>query len=278
MTYKELSGQIQKKKSYLCVGLDSDINKIPKFLLDYEFPVFEFNKRIINATHSFSVAYKLNTAFYETMGAAGWATMELTVNYIRENYPGLFLIADAKRGDIGNTSSMYATTFLRNMDFDAITVAPYMGTDSVTPFLHHDGKWVILLALTSNEGAADFQLQKTGSAGKMLYEHVIQQSASWGDYNNMMYVVGATRADAFKNIRKIIPNHFLLVPGVGAQGGSLKDVSSYGLNRDAGLLINASRSIIYADGSDRFDKASAREAEKLQQEMSLILKARRIIN
>ena len=277
MNYKELAEQIRTKRGYLCVGLDSDLNKIPRFLLNAEYPVFEFNRKIIDATAKYAVAYKMNTAFYESIGAAGWVTMELTVNYLREHYPEIFLIADAKRGDIGNTSRMYAMAFLRNMNFDAITVAPYMGSDSVQPFLVHDEKWVILLALTSNAGATDFQLKKTGDSDTFFYEEVIQQSKKWADHTRMMYVVGATKAQAFKSIRKIIPDHFLLVPGVGAQGGSLEEVSMNGLNKNGGLLVNSSRSIIYADGSDGFQDAAATGAQKIQEEMEKLLKLKKII-
>jgi orotidine-5'-phosphate decarboxylase len=227
---------IVKKRSFLCVGLDSEIDKIPSFLLKGKDPVFEFNKRIIDSTHEFAVAYKPNVAFYECYGAKGWVSLESTVKYIKEFYPGIFIIADAKRGDIGNTSKMYAKAFLENMPFDAITVAPYMGEDSVSPFLSYNEKWVVLLALTSNKGADDFQYHNED--GIKLFERVLTVSQKWGTTNNLMYVVGATRAEMLKDIRKLVPDHFLLVPGVGAQGGSLEEVAKFGLNSKCGLLVN----------------------------------------
>jgi len=245
-------------------------------LLEHEYPVFEFNKQIIDATHEYAVAYKPNLAFYEMLGAAGYMSLEMTVTYLRENYPDLFIIADAKRGDIGNTSHMYAHAFFKTLDFDAITLSPYMGHDSISPFLEMDGKWVVLLALTSNEGSADFQ-QLRMEGGKQLYEEIIMTSSEWGSVNNMMYVAGATRAEAFERIRKLIPEHFLLVPGIGSQGGSLKDVSEYGMNDRCGLLVNASRSIIYADGTNKFIDAARSEAAKLQAQMQEILKNRELI-
>jgi orotidine-5'-phosphate decarboxylase len=269
MTRKDLFEQIKKKKSFLCVGLDADKRKIPSHLLKEEDPVFAFNKQIIDATHEFCVAYKPNTAFYEAEGLAGWKSLEKTASYLRNHYPAHLSIADAKRGDIGNTSSMYARAFFENMSFDALTVAPYMGADSVKPFLKYPGKWVILLALTSNEGALDFQTLKT-PAGP-LFAEVLRSSSAWGSSDSMMYVVGATKAEMLKEIRTIVPNHFLLVPGVGAQGGSLQDVFKYGANRECGLLVNASRSIIYADGGVGFADAARTEAQKIQEEMAVLL-------
>src|ERR1035437_7683198 len=247
MNQSELFENIVKKHSFLCVGLDSEIEKIPSFLLKEEDPVFEFNKRIVDATHKYTVAYKPNVAFYECYGAKGWKSLEATVRYIRENFPDVFIIADAKRGDIGNTSKMYAKAFFERIDFDAITLSPYMGADSITPFLEYQNKWVILLALTSNPGADDFQQLVEKEKGIPLYESVIQKSEKWGSENNLMYVVGATRAELLIKIRKIIPNHFLLIPGVGAQGGSLSDVAQFGFNSQCGLIVNSSRAIIYAD-------------------------------
>ena len=272
MTFEELVLQIKKKKSYLCVGLDTDIHKIPKFLLNADYPVFEFNKQIIDATAPYSVAYKPNIAFYESLGAAGWISLEMTMRYLHEKYPDCFVIADAKRGDIGNTSSMYAKAFLENLNADAVTVAPYMGADSVLPFLEFRDKWVVLLALTSNAGSADFQMSELASNGMKLYEQVIRTSMNWADHNRMMYVIGATRAEMLTQIRKIIPNHFILVPGVGAQGGSLKEVSQNGLNKNCGLLVNSSRNIIYAEVTDQFAKAAGEAAASVQSEMAGYLK------
>lgn len=269
MTYNELFEQIEKKRSFLCVGLDSDIAKLPKHLLDCEDPVFEFNKAIIDATAEYTIAYKPNIAFYESRGLEGWRSLEKTVNYIKSNYPEIFTIADAKRGDIGNTSQMYAKAFLETLDFDSITVAPYMGEDSVTPFIAYPNKWVILLALTSNKGAFDFQFFEEN--GVKLYERVLEKSQEWGDKDNMMYVVGATKADMLANIRRIVPNHFLLVPGVGAQGGSLQEVAQYGMNSHCGLIVNSSRGIIFADSTEKFADVARIEAQKLQQEMSELL-------
>jgi len=268
MNARQLFNQVREKQSYLCIGLDTDYERIPKVLLDTEYPVFEFNKRIIKATADLAVAYKPNLAFYESLGASGQMSLEMTVNYIRTHFPELFIIADAKRGDIGNTSKMYASAFFRNFDFDAITVAPYMGIDSVKPFLEYNEKWVILLALTSNEGAADFQLLKIEGKNEYLFERVISISREWGNSDNMMYVVGATKADWLKKIRTIIPDHFLLIPGVGAQGGSLKEVSEAGLNQQCGLLVNSSRSIIYADITSKFDEAAREAALEIQKEMA----------
>lgn len=273
MTKQELFENIQRKKSFLCVGLDTDINKIPEFIFDEsDDPVFEFNKVIIDSTADLCVAYKPNLAFYESLGLAGWDVLDRTVDYIRTNYPDQFIIADAKRGDIGNTSAMYARTFLGNMSFDAVTVAPYMGEDSVTPFLTYDDKWVILLALTSNKGAYDFQLMKDAETGERLFEKVLKTSQQWGTDDNLMYVVGATKAEMLADIRKIVPNHFLLVPGVGAQGGSLEDVAKFGMNNSCGLLVNSSRQIIYAGNDVNFAQAARHEAEKVQIEMEFLLK------
>lgn len=278
MTKQELFENIQRKKSFLCVGLDTDINKIPEFMFDASNdPVFEFNKAIIDATADLCVAYKPNLAFYESLGLAGWDVLDRTVDYIRTHYPDQFIIADAKRGDIGNTSAMYARTFLGNMNFDSVTVAPYMGEDSVTPFLGYDGKWVILLALTSNKGAYDFQFEKNAETGERLFEKVLKTSLEWGTDENMMYVVGATKAEMLSDIRAVVPDHFLLVPGVGAQGGSLEEVARYGLNSTCGLLVNSSRQIMYASSEPDFALAARREAEKVQTEMEFILKQAELI-
>jgi orotidine-5'-phosphate decarboxylase len=270
MNSDKLYSNIQKKKSYLCVGLDSAFEKIPASLQKLKQSVFEFNKQIVDATAKFAVAYKPNLAFYESRGLTGWADLELTVNYIKKNYPEIFIIADAKRGDIGNTSAMYAKAFFENMHFDAVTVAPYMGEDSVKPFLNFENKYVILLALTSNQSAADFQYFASGT-GKPLFSEVIDVSKKWGSKDNIMYVVGATKASMLSDIRKQIPDHFLLVPGVGAQGGNLQEVSEHGLNEKCGLLINASRSVIFAGNGNDFAKKAAKEAENLQQQMEQIL-------
>lgn len=270
MNKQTLFQNILKKKSFLCVGLDTDIEKIPSYLIENtDDPVFEFNKAIIDATADYCVAYKPNLAFYESLGIDGWDALERTVDYIKSNYPDQFLIADAKRGDIGNTSSMYAKTFLGNMNFDSVTVAPYMGEDSVKPFLAYEDKWVILLALTSNKGAFDFQFMEEN--GTKLYEKVLAKSQEWGNDKNLMYVVGATKADMLADIRKIIPNHFLLVPGVGAQGGSLQEVAKYGMNSECGLLVNSSRQIIYASSDENYAQAAAAEAQKVQIEMEKLL-------
>lgn len=270
MTRDQLFQQIQKKESFLCVGLDTDIQKIPRFLMDTTDPIFAFNKEIIDATHDLSVAYKPNLAFYESLGVNGWNSLEKTVNYIRYNYPDLFIIADAKRGDIGNTSNLYARAFFDAMDFDAVTVAPYMGEDSVKPFLTYVDKWVILLALTSNKGADDFQYMNED--GERLFERVLKYSSAWGNEENMMYVVGATRAEMLTEVRKVVPDHFLLVPGVGAQGGSLADVAKYGMNRHCGLLVNSSRQIIYAGNGDDFATQARHAAREVQTEMAALLK------
>ena len=279
MTKQELFEQIKNKKSFLCVGLDSDINKIPKHLLDSEDPVFEFNKQIIDATLPYTVAYKPNIAFYESRGAEGWKSLEKTINYLNEKAPEAFTIADAKRGDIGNTSKMYAKAFLENMPFDSITVAPYMGVDSVSPFLEYDNKWVVLLALTSNKGAFDFQTVKpTSDKDDELYKQVLTKSQEWANDQRMMYVVGATKAEFFTEIRKYVPDHFLLVPGVGAQGGSLSEVSKYGMNDTCGLLVNSSRGIIFASVEKDFAEVAASKAKELQIEMESLLKDKGLCN
>ena len=275
MTPTELFEQIKKKNSFLCIGLDTDLSKIPAHLLKTEDPFFEFNKQIIDATKDLCVAYKPNMAFYETQGVKGWISLEKTIQYINQTCSDMFTIADAKRGDIGNTSKMYAQAFLEGLNFDSITVAPYMGEDSVTPFLEYKNKWVILLALTSNKGALDFQTSRLvtsdGGKEKKLFEQVLLTSKKWGTPANMMYVVGATQAEMLKDIRRIIPEHFLLVPGVGAQGGSLQDVAKYGMNKQCGLIVNSSRGVIYAgNGTDFADKAR-QEALILQQEMKQLL-------
>ncbi len=275
MNHSELYENIVRKRSYLCVGLDTEMEKIPSFLLKEKDPVFEFNKLIIDATSEFTVAYKPNVAFYECYGANGWKSLESTVTYIKKKYPDIFVIADAKRGDIGNTSKMYAKAFFENMPFDAITVAPYMGEDSVTPFLSYSNKWVILLALTSNKGADDFQYHNED--GIKLFERVLSVSNRWGSHDNLMYVVGATRAEMLKEIRKIVPDHFLLVPGIGAQGGSLAEVTKFGMNNKCGLLVNSSRAIIFADSSKDFDKIAGRKAQEIQTEMEKYLSERNLI-
>jgi orotidine-5'-phosphate decarboxylase len=264
MTRQQLVEQIQKKQSYLCVGLDTDITKIPKHLLKEEDPVFAFNKAIIDATRDLCVSYKINTAFYEALGLKGWEAMEKTVKYIGT---GHFTIADAKRGDIGNTSDQYAKAFFEVLPFDSITVAPYMGKDSVEPFLQYEGKWAIVLGLTSNAGANDFELQRLDD-DRLLYEKVLQTIAGWGTPANLMFVVGATQGDAFINIRRLAPDHFYLVPGVGAQGGSLKDISQKAMNKDCGLLVNASRAIIYASGKEDFADQARIVAKQYQGEMA----------
>ena len=272
MNNQQLFENIREKGSFLCVGLDTDIKKIPAFLLDTTDPIFAFNKEIIDATARYTVAYKPNLAFYESEGLEGWRSLEKTVHYLHENYPDIFLIGDAKRGDIGNTSSMYAKAFFEKMKFDAITVAPYMGEDSVKPFLAYDGKWVVLLALTSNKGAFDFQYI-ADNKGERLFEKVIRTSLNWGNAENMMYVVGATKAEELADIRKIIPHHFLLVPGVGAQGGSLHEVANYGMNKQCGLLVNSSRAIIYASTGSDFALKAAESAKATRDEMFELLKS-----
>jgi len=269
MTTPQLIEQIRLKKSFLCIGLDVDLTKIPAHLLETEDSIFEFNKAIIDATHDLCVSYKPNTAFYEAYGIKGWQSLQKTITYINENYPEIFTIADAKRGDIGNTSTMYAKAFFEDLNFDSVTVAPYMGKDSVEPFLAFENKHTIMLALTSNEGAFDFQTLETN--GKELYKTVLETSATWKNSQNLMYVVGATKAEYFTEIRKIVPNSFLLVPGVGAQGGSLAEVCKYGMNEKIGLLINSSRGIIYASNGTDFAEKAREEALKLQVEMEEIL-------
>jgi len=271
MDYNQIFEQIKKKQSFLCVGLDTDINKIPQYLLELNDPVFEFNKQIVDSTAKYVVAYKPNIAFYEALGVKGWQSLEKTVGYIKDKYPEIFLIADAKRGDIGNTSNMYAKAFFENMKFDAITLAPYMGEDSISPFLVYKNKWAVLLALTSNNSAKDFQLLDIKDTNNKLFQNVIEKSSSWGDCNNLMYVVGATKAEKLQDIRKIIPNNFLLIPGVGAQGGSLEEVAKYGMNKKCGLLVNSSRGIIYADSSEKFAEAAGIKAAKVQDEMKTLL-------
>ena len=270
MTTKQLIEQIHLKKSFLCIGLDVDLTKIPSHLLQEEDPIFSFNKAIIDATHHLCVAYKPNTAFYEAYGIKGWKSLEKTIKYINKNHPEIFTIADAKRGDIGNTSSMYAKAFFEDLAFDSVTVAPYMGKDSVEPFLAFEDKHTIMLALTSNQGAFDFQTKNT--EGKELYKNVLEISKSWKNSENLMYVVGATKAEYFKEIRKIIPDSFLLVPGVGAQGGNLHEVCKYGMSTNVGLLINSSRGIIYASNDLNFANSAKEKAAELQSEMETILK------
>ncbi|SHL13294.1 orotidine-5'-phosphate decarboxylase [Flavobacterium chilense] len=269
MTTQQLHEQILLKKSFLCVGLDPDLTKIPPHLLETEDPIFEFNKAIIDATHDLAVGYKPNTAFFEAYGIKGWMSLQKTINYINENFPEIFTIADAKRGDIGNTSSMYAKAFFEDLNFDSVTVAPYMGKDSVEPFLAFENKHTIMLALTSNEGAFDFQTLNTN--GTELYKQVLETSKSWKNSHNLMYVVGATKAEYFADIRKIVPDSFLLVPGIGAQGGSLSEVCKYGMNDKIGLLVNSARAIIYASKGTDFAEKAREEALKVQQEMESII-------
>ncbi len=273
MNRDQLIANIKTKRSFLCIGLDTDIEKIPQHLRSLDDPVFEFNKRIIDATKAHCVAYKPNIAFYERMGINGWNSLKKTLDYIPDD---IFTIADAKRGDIGNTSEMYAGTFFNTYDFDSVTVAPYMGSDSVKPFLKFQDKWVILLALTSNPGSLDFQTQSL-STGERVFERVLEVSSKWGNAGNMMYVIGATRAEMLEDVRKLIPDHFLLVPGVGAQGGSLEEVCKYGMNKDIGLLVNSSRGIIYASSGEDFESAAASESKKLQLSMEEVLKQNGIV-
>ncbi len=270
MNRNELIAQIKEKKTFLCVGLDTDIKKIPQHLLSEEDPIYSFNKAIIDATAPYCVAYKPNLAFYECGGLNGWKSLDKTIKYLKENYPNHLIIADAKRGDIGNTSKMYARCFFEEMDVDAITVAPYMGEDSVTPFLGYDGKWVILLALTSNKGSHDFQLI-SDTEGTRLFEHVLTKSQQWADSSQMMYVVGATQGRMFEDIRRLAPDHFLLVPGIGAQGGSLEEVCKYGMTKDCGLLVNSSRAIIYADSTEQYAEVAGKEAQKVAEEMAQLM-------
>jgi len=267
MTREQLIQQIFAKKSFLCVGLDTDAKKIPVCLLDLHDPIFEFNKAIVDATAPYCVAYKPNLAFYEAHGIHGMKAFQKTVEYIREQHPHHFIIADAKRGDIGNTSKMYARTFFEEYDVDALTIAPYMGEDSVTPFLEYDSKWVIMLALTSNKGSLDFQLMQDEN-GERLFEKVMRKGQEWGTPQNMMFVVGATRGEMFRDVRRVAPDHFLLVPGVGAQGGSLEEVCRYGMTKDCGLLVNSSRGIIYASNDDHFAEIAGNKAREIQQQMA----------
>ncbi len=270
MNYTDLVNNIKAKQSFLCVGLDTDITKIPEHLMSFDDPIFEFNKQIIDATIKYTIAYKPNLAFYESMGITGLQSLEKTVKYLNENYPEAFIIADAKRGDIGNTSKMYAKAFFENMNFDSVTVAPYMGEDSVTPFLSYNNKWIILLALTSNQGAYDFQFMQDDNI--KLFENVLETSRKWGNKENMMYVIGATKAEMLVDVRRIVPKHFLLVPGIGAQGGSLEEVAKYGMNKDCGLLVNSSRGIIYADNTENFAQIAGTKAKDLQTQMAELLK------
>lgn len=265
MTRQQLFHLIRQKESFLCVGLDPDLQKIPPHLLEYDDPIFEFNRQIIDATLPYAVAYKPNVAFFEAHGSKGWEALQKTIDYLPND---VFTIADAKRGDIGNTSGMYARAFFEQMNFDAVTVAPYMGEDSVTPFFAHSRKWVILLAATSNQGSFDFQELLVDTSGEKLYERVIRKSAEWGNANNMMYVVGATRPESLMTVRNMVPDHFLLIPGVGAQGGSLELVCKYGMNKQCGLLVNSSRAIIYAGNDEHFAEAAAEAARQLQLEMA----------
>ena len=270
MTRQQLIDNIRRKQTFLCVGLDTDLKKIPRHLLGEDDPVFAFNRAIIDATAPYCIAYKPNIAFYESQGTKGWMALEKTLAYIREHHPNQFIIADAKRGDIGNTSAMYARTFFEEMDVDAVTVAPYMGEDSVTPFLGYRGKWVILLALTSNKGSLDFQLTEDKD-GERLFEKVIRKSQEWGSDENLMYVVGATRGELFRDIRRVAPKAFLLVPGIGAQGGSLEDVCKYGMTEDCGLLVNSSRAIIYADQTENFATVAAAKAKEVAGQMEMFI-------
>ncbi len=273
MNRQQLIDVIKQRKTFLCVGLDTDIKKIPQHLLSSEDPIFEFNKAIIDATAPFCMAYKPNLAFYESLGVKGWVAFEKTIKYLKANYPQHFIIADAKRGDIGNTSAMYARSFFEELDIDSLTVAPYMGEDSVSPFLGYDGKWVILLALTSNKGSHDFQLTEDPQ-GEKLFEKVLRTSQKWAGADKMMYVVGATQGQAFEGIRKIVPDNFLLVPGIGAQGGSLEEVCKYGMTKDCGLIVNSSRAIIYASNGTDFAEAAAKAASAVQQQMAKEVEAR----
>lgn len=271
MRYTDLFSEIKKKESFLCIGLDTSVDKIPAFLSRMEDPVFEFNKKIVESTQDLAVAYKINIAFYESLGIPGWRSLEKTVDFLK-NYPEIFIIADAKRGDIGNTSKQYAKAFFETFNFDAITVAPYMGHDSVSPFLEFKNKWAILLALTSNEGAQDFQFGYINNDQEYLYEQVIRKSKNWGSYENMMYVVGATKSGYFEKIRQIIPEHFILVPGVGAQGGDLESVARYGMNKSCGLLVNSSREIIYAGNDGNFGNVARAKATEIHLEMKELLR------
>lgn len=271
MNYRDIYNKIQKKNSFLCVGLDTDISKIPEFLQKEEDPIFEFNKQIVDATQEYAVAYKPNTAFYESLGAKGWTSLQKTAEYIKKNYPGIFLIADCKRGDIGNTCKMYAKTFFEQMPFDAVTLSPYMGKDSISPFLEYEGKWAIILALTSNPSASDFQVIQEKESNEYLFEKTLKYGQLWGDENRIMFVAGATQAYKFQQIRKIAKNNFLLVPGVGAQGGSLQDVAEFGMNDTCGLLVNSSRGIIYASNGTDFAEKANESAALLQTQMKKLL-------
>ncbi len=271
MNYRDIYNKIVKKNSFLCVGLDTDLEKIPQFLLKEEDPIFEFNKQIIDATQQYAVAYKPNTAFYEALGAKGWESLKKTAEYIKKNYPGIFLIADCKRGDIGNTCKMYAKTFFEQMPFDAVTLSPYMGRDSITPFLEFPDKWVIVLALTSNPSASDFQIIQEKETDEYLFEKTLKYGQLWGDENRVMFVAGATQAYKFQQIRKIAKNNFLLVPGVGAQGGSLEDVATFGMNETCGLLVNSSRGIIYASNGEDFAEKAGEQSSLIQEKMKTLL-------
>ena len=275
MNRQQLVEVTKQRKTFLCVGLDTDIKKIPAHLLTAEDPIFDFNKAIIDATAPFCMAFKPNLAFYESLGVKGWVAFEKTIKYLKANYPQHFIIADAKRGDIGNTSAMYARSFFEELDIDSLTVAPYMGEDSVSPFLGYEGKWVILLALTSNKGSHDFQLTADAD-GERLFEKVLRTSRKWAGADKMMYVVGATQGQAFEGIRQIVPDSFLLVPGIGAQGGSLEEVCKYGMTKDCGLIVNSSRAIIYASNGDDFAEAAAKAAEDVQKKMAKEVEARMI--
>ena len=277
MDTQKLFAEIKRKESYLCIGLDSDFDKLPAHLKKEKDPIFSFNKAIVDETHDTAVAYKINTAFYEAMGSKGWESLYQTAHYIKKHHPDIFLIADAKRGDIGNTAKMYAQAFFEQMPFDAVTVAPYMGKDSIDPFLGFPGKWVIVLGLTSNQGAYDFQFFYSEQESQFLFEKVISTTCSWSTEDNMMFVIGATKVEELQNIRKIIPNHFLLVPGIGAQGGSLEEVSAHGLNQQCGLLINSSRSIIFGDSSEQFAASAGKKAKELQEQMANLLAEHHII-
>jgi orotidine-5'-phosphate decarboxylase len=277
VTHEQLFQIIQKKRSFLCIGLDTDIQKIPAHLLSTDDPVFEFNKAIIDATHDFTVAYKPNIAFYESQGPKGWESLGKTVDHIRNTTKDIFIIADAKRGDIGNTSAMYAKTFFDTYDFDAITVAPYMGKDSVSPFLAFEEKWSIVLALTSNPGATDFQFLEDKASGKKLFEKVLTTASGWSSKDQIMFVVGATKTESLTDIRKIVPDHFLLVPGVGAQGGSLQEVARFGMNEQCGLLVNSSRGIIYASKTHDFAEIASQKADEIRKEMEVYLKQNNLI-
>lgn len=271
MTREQIYEQIRKKQSFLCLGLDTEMSKLPNNLLEEEFPMFAFNRALLDATHDLIIACKPNVAFYESQGTDGWKQFELTVNYLKYKYPDILIIADAKRGDIGNTSKKYAKTFFKQLPCDAVTVAPYMGSDSVLPFLEYPDKWVVLLALTSNQGADDFQMTLMDN-GERLFETVLRKSSEWGNPGNMMFVVGATRASMLKRVRELVPDHFLLIPGVGAQGGDLREVAKYGLNSQCGLIVNSSRAIIYADSSTRYALVAREKAKEIQAEMAEILK------